>query len=519
MRRAFALALLAATSLTCPAAAQTTPEAPPAAVVVAPASAEAFAAARDRVIATMEAITQVEGTSPALAVVMVRRGEAPVVWVHGPLDATANPMVAANADTPFYIASQTKAFVGLMALRLHARGVFSLDQSLADVWPDLTLPEGADPHAITFRQLLSHQGVVENETLEYRTAYTDAVPSRDYPAILAAYSSARAPGFDYANLGYLIYGAALETRTGRDWRDWLDAEVLRPAGLTHTGARASLFRASELPLYHQWLGGSDWSTYPTKDDDVMHAAGGLVISPNDMARWLQVQLEEAPSVASADILAQSHTQQIAADIRGDVLPCQGYAIGWNICRLGAVDVRLHGGAYTAVRSSMAVSPELGVGFAFFSNSDSLTGALSQFTAQIFFETIQNPSWGGQSPEALQTQLGARLPRLVENRRNEVAERRAEAQWEGWAWRPTRAQLRSYVGRYHSDRLGNLRIVMRDGVLHAELGALQTPLEPAKADLFGFSSGPLDPPAPVRFERTGRRAVAVTWNDERFTRVR
>lgn len=512
-----AIALLAATCFT-PAVAQTAPS-PAAAASIAPVSAEAFAAARARLIATMEAVTQVEGASPALAIVMVRRGEAPVIWVHGPLDATAATPVSANGDTPFYIASQTKAFMGLLALKLHERGVFSLDQTLTDIWPDLTLPEGADPNAITFRQLLSQQGRINNETLEFRTAYTDRVPVRDYGRILATHSAAREPGFQYANLGYLVYAAALELRTGRDWRDLLDDEIFRPAGMTRSGARVSRYPRAEMPVYHQWMGGAEWSTYPGKTDEIMQAAGGLVASPNDMARWLALQLGDRPDIAPANILAQSHTQQVTAQIQGDVLPCQGYAVGWNICHIGAADIRIHGGSYTAVRSSMAVSPELGVAFAFLSNSDSLTGAMSQLTTQIFFETVQDPNYAGMTPEALQTQLRTRLPRLVENRRNGVATRRAEAQWEGWAWTPPRRDLNAYVGRYRNDRLGEFRVVLRNGQLFGELGATQAPLEPARADLFGFSSGPLDPPAPVAFERSGRRPTAVTWDGNRFERVR
>lgn len=518
MHRAFALALVAATCFT-PAAAQTAPVSPPVATAIAPVSAEAFAAARARMIATMEAITEVEGASPALAIVMVRRGEAPVIWVHGPLDANATTPVSANGDTPFYIASQTKAFMGLLALKLHERGVFSLDQTLSDIWPDLTFPEGADPRTITFRQLLSHQGNFENETLEFRTAYTDRVPVNEYSRILSTYSTAREPGFQYANLGYLVYAAALELRTGRDWRDLLDDEIFRPAGMTRSGARVSRYPRAEMPVYHQWMGGAEWATYPGKTDEIMQAAGGLVASPNDMARWLALQLGERPDIAPANILAQSHARQIAAQIQGDVLPCQGYAVGWNICRIGSADIRIHGGSYTAVRSSMAVSPELGVAFAFMSNSDSLTGALSQFTTQIFFETVQDSNYGGVTPEIIQSQLRARLPRLVENRRNAVAQRRAEAQWEGWTWAPATRELNAYVGRYRNDRLGDFRVVLRDGRLFGELGATQAPLEPARVNLFGFSDGPLDPPAPVAFERSGRRPTAVTWDNNRFERVR
>lgn len=514
MYRTFALALLSASLLGTPAVAQTaTAEAP---ATVAPVSAERFAAATQRILATMEQITRVQGASPALAVVMVRRGQEPVIWVHGPLS-TANPVLA-NRDTPFYIASQTKAFVGLMALKLHDRGVFSLDQTLADVWPDVTFPEGIDPHAITFRQLLSHQGPFENETIEWRAAYTDLVPSREYGRLLGAYSTPRAPGFLYANIGYNVYTAALELRTGHDWRYWLEAEVLRPTGMSRSGPRISRFPRAELPTYHQWIGGDEWRLFAGKTDNIMQSAGGLVASPNDMARWLQLQLGERPDVVSPETLAQSHTLQIAAEIGGDAIDCQGYAIGWNICRVGAVDIRAHGGGYTAVRSVMAISSELGVGYAFLSNSDSLTGALSQLTAEVFFQAVQDPEWG-PPPEEFHAQLSARLPRMVENRHNTVAERRADAQWEGWIWHPTNADLRRYTGRYRSARLGEFRVTIRNGQLRAALGAMNAPLEPAKRDLFGFAEGPLDPPAPFAFERSGNHITALSWDDERFERVR
>ncbi len=515
MYRTFALALLAASLLATPAVAQiTTAEAP---ATVAPVSAERFATATQRILATMEQITRVQGASPALAVVMVRRGQEPVIWVHGPLS-TANPSILANGDTPFYIASQTKAFVGLMALKLHDRGVFSLDQTLADVWPDVTFPEGIDPRAITFRQLLSHQGAFQNETIEWRVAYADLVPSREYGHLLGAYSAPRAPGFEYANLGYNVYTAALELRTGHDWRYWLEAEVLRPTGMNRSGPRVSRFPRAELPTYHQWMGGNEWRLFAGKTDYIMQSAGGLVASPNDMARWLQLQLGERPDVVSPELLAQSQSLQIAADIQGEPLDCQGYAIGWNVCRVGAVDIRAHGGGYTAVRSVMAVSPELGVGYAFLSNSDSLTGALSQLTTELFFQVVQDPEYG-PTPEEYYNQLSARLPRLVEGRRNDVAERRTEAQWEGWAWRPANAELRGYTGRYRSARLGEFRVTLRNGQLYAALGAMNAQLEPAKRDLFGFAEGPLDPPAPFAFERSGNHITALSWDDERFERVR
>lgn len=512
--RPFLTLLLAATTLTAPVSvlAQT---AAPAAVAPAPVTEADFRRAAETVLGLARAAEAQPGAAPALSIVMVRRGQPPVIWTHGRL--SADPASApATDDTPFYIASQTKAFVALMAIKLDAEGVFDLDQTLTDVWPGLTLPEGADAKTISFRQLLSHQGPFENAALSFRTAYSDRVPSADYERLMETGSEARPAGFQYSNLGYLVYGAALELKTGRDWRDWLDQALFQPAGMTRSGARTSRFDG--VPSYHRWMGDRGWDVFPGKPDDLMQAAGGLVVSPRDMARWLEIQLGGANAAVRPEWVSQAHVPQVAAQIQGDVLPCQGYALGWNVCRIGGVDVRLHGGSYTGMRSGMGVSPELGVAFAIFSTSDSLTGGLSQTLIQAFFETVQNTGFAIPAPEAFGAQYATRLAGFGQRRMAQVDQRRADPQWAGWTWRPTGADRAAYAGRYRHPTLGDFVITSRGEAVHARLGVVERALEPAAPDLFALTDGLADPPTPFRFERADGRVTALVWDDERFERA-
>lgn len=507
--------LTAALVLALPAPARA--EAPSATVAprTAPADEAAFRRAADAVLGLAQAAAEQPGASPALSVVLVQHGRPPLIWTHGRLSADPSSP-AATGDTPFYIASQTKAFVGLLAVKLDAGGVFDLDQTMADVWPEVTLPAGADPSAITFRDLLSHQGPVENEALSFRTAYSDRVPAADYARLLSTGSEARAPGFDYSNLGYLLYGAALELKTGRDWRDWLDLAVLQPAGMARSGARPSRFDG--VPAYHRWMGQRGWDTFAGKPDDLMHAAGGLVVSPNDMARWLSIQLGEANAAVRPEWVREAQTRRVAADIEGDVIACQGYALGWNICRLGAVDIRAHGGSYTGMRSAMAVSPELGVAIAVFSTSDSLTGGLGQTLVQTFFETVQDPSRESPSAGDFGARYASRLAAFAERRMAQVDERRAGDAWGGWSWRPTAAERAAYAGVYRHPTLGDY-VVSSDGdSMRARLGVVERTLEPAAPDLFAIADGLADPPDPFRFERKDGRVATLVWQDERFERL-
>lgn len=512
MRRPLLTILLAAAV---PAVCMAAPLARAQTSAVAPAAEADFRRAAGAVLGLARAAADQPGASPALAVVMVRRGQPPVIWTHGRLSAEPGA-AAADADTPFYVASQTKAFMGLLAVKLDAEGIFDLDRTIADVWPDVSLPEGADPAAITFRQLLSHQAAFENDTLTFRTAYTDRIPAADYGRLLSTASEPRDPGFRYSNLGYIVYAAALELETGRDWRDWLDHALFRPLGMTRSGARTSRFDG--LPSYHRWMGQRGWDVFPGKPDDLMQAAGGLVVSPNDMARWLAVQLGDANPAVRPEWVALAQRQQVAADIQGDVIPCQGYALGWNLCRIGAIDVRAHGGSYTGVRSGMAVSPELGVAIAVFSNSDSLTGGLSQTLIQTFFERVQDSALEAPAPEAFGADYGRRLAEFAARRMTRVDQRRAEATWDGWRWRPAAVDLAPYAGRYRHRFLGDLVIAVGDGTVVSRLGMAERPLEPAAPDLFGLSDGLADPPSPVRFLRDGDRIAAVEWDGLRFERL-
>ena len=246
--------------------------------------------------------------------------------------AAADRDAPADARTRFYIASQTKSFMGLLAATLDARGTFPLSTTLADVWPDLRLPMPADPRRISMADLLSHQEGLSTDTLNVITAHMRDVPASEYPRLLASEVTPRAAGFRYANLGDLIYGAALEASTGKGWRDWLDSIVLRPLDLGGISSRASTVPATQLAWNHQW-DGTRWRVLPPKPDALMHAAGGLVASPAAMARWMQVNLGMGDAHDALPVAAWLRSQQPVAQskLADGEIDCNGYSLGWYTC--------------------------------------------------------------------------------------------------------------------------------------------------------------------------------------------
>lgn len=459
---------------------------------------------------------------PGYAVVVVDRKHHLLDYVRGQRNAASGAPL--TLDTPIYIASQTKSYMGLLAQILDRRGVLRLDSALAAHWPDLRLPDGVDPKAWTLADLLNHRVPIEAEAIVVLEAYIGAPSDVDYPALLAATASPRDAGFQYDNLGYNIYAAILFQQTGKRWQDWLHDEVFAPLKLSRTSARTSDFRKDELAMSHSWLGASEgWEIVPPKSDAIMQSAGGVVSSPNDVARWLQLQLGgKAPKAFDRALLTRAQRKRADVDPQARnayELPCDGYAFGWNLCDFNSHRLYIHGGGYTGARTMMAFAPELGVGIGVFSNSDNMTGWFTSRTVVQFFQYLTDHPEADAWAKIRTEQYPKRVAEYLAGRHQALADARAEAQWEGWSWKPPATALADYAGSYRPAVLPvAAQLTLKEGALVLQIGTLQRRLEPATEDVFGATWWRLDVPQPVRFERDAAGKVcAFTFDGQSFRR--
>ena len=491
--------------------------------LAAPAGAQTPEAAAERLDAFLDAFG---GIDPGYAVVVVTADEVLMNRADGVSRvSTGAPL---TTDTPLYIASQTKAYMGLLAARLDAEGVLQLDSAITDYWPDLTLPDGLDASAYTLRDLLTHEVPIENGLItEIEAYYTDLAPTH-YPPLIAGFSTRREDGFQYDNLGYNIYAAILESATGRSWRDWLEEGVLDPLGLETTSARTSDYSADSLAWNHSWMGEDEggWFEVPPKADGMMQSAGGMMTSTSDMAVWLQTMLRgsgPAGSGLTSDILAEALAPDAETGMEDGrnayELPCSHYALGWNVCDFEGHALYIHGGGYTGARSMMAFSPDLGVGVAAFANSDNMTGWLTSRTVVMYLQFLTEHEDAEQWAEARPRLYPDRIQRLLDWRRGSRAEARADAAWGGWAWTPGAGELAAYEGEYVTDLpVGVLRIERAGEGLVLRLAEAERRLEPAIADVFGVTQTPLDEPDRLEFQRDADGMITgFDWDGVAFRR--
>lgn len=497
----FALCLLVSTwAMHAPAAPQGSP------VEVDPALTASF---RD----ALDAVMRVPGGTPAMAAVVVQGDAAPWIDVRGV--SRADHHAAADADTRFYIASQTKSFMGLLGAVLDARGVFPLSWTLAEIWPDLVLPAPADPRRITMADLLSHQEGLRTDTLNFITAHVRDVPAAEYPALLATEVKSRDPGFRYANIGDLIYGAALEAATGRNWRDWLDAEVLHPLELDGVSAHMSTIPSARLAWNHQW-DGVHWRSLRPKPDALMHAAGGLVATPATLARWMQANLGIGDARGDLPASAWERSQRPLAQARladGEI-DCNGYSLGWYRCWYRGQQALMHPGSYDGTVSVTVLVPSAHAGLSLVANSDSAMEGLQLAMMKAFIGLATGLPGESERLRKAMAEWPANVEAKAAKRRAAIERDRADPQWGGWHWRPDAAALRACSGNFTNALYGVLRVERRGQELVARVGELELRLAPAQPGLFAASTAALEPPEPLRCD-----AGRLVWRGQAFLRKR
>ena len=135
-----------------------------------------------------------------------------------------------DGDTPFYLASLSKAFLAAALLRLEERGLLDLETSMAKVLP--RVPK--DKASITLLHLLTHRSGLARLSL----AETRRAGDRD-GYLRAAFASPTQfePGSEsrYSNTGYSVLAAVLEHVTGKPLAQVLREEVFDVAGMPSTG--------------------------------------------------------------------------------------------------------------------------------------------------------------------------------------------------------------------------------------------------------------------------------------------
>lgn len=428
----------------------------------------AFGAAMDAFAS--RAMQRVEA-APGLAVAVVDRDGLVHAAGFGVADVATG--AAVTTETRFYIASATKSFTALSLAAMARRGEVDLDAPLADWAPPSGVP--ADIAArITLTDLLSHRSGVDNDPIAFRVAYS----GHWSPEVLWRLTAETRPRatpygqFVYANAGYNLATVLSERRWGRDWHERVEDEVLTPLGMTATTARIDEARATGAVVAAGHFGrmpGQPERSPLQKTDATMQSAGGLISTANDMALWLEAQINDGRvggrQVFPAGLVASTHASRVGQEATFGPYVRTGYGLGWQVGRYGDDVLIHHFGNFSGSRAHVSFMPERRLGVAVMVNEDAFAGDLADVVANYAYD------WFAGLPD-IEAVYDARLDALTverDRRRTGIA-----GAVQARAKRPRTLSLpnAAYVGDYVNPAYGSLAIREAGERLSVAIGVQQ-----------------------------------------------
>ena len=217
-------------------------------------------------------------------------------------------------DTVFRIASMSKNFSALAALRLRDEGRLAFDAPAERYIPELAklAYPTTDSPKITVRDLLSHgAGFVTDDPWGDRQL---DMSEKDFSEFLASgIPFSRTPGvaFEYSNLGYALVGRLVSNVARRNYAEYIGENFFKPLGMTATTYDIAKIPSTRRAIGYRWEKDA-WLEEPALGPGAFGAMGGLATSANDYARYLAWILSAWPPRNGDDspILRRSSVREI-----------------------------------------------------------------------------------------------------------------------------------------------------------------------------------------------------------------
>ncbi|MDB5120062.1 MAG: hypothetical protein JWN56_1280 [Sphingobacteriales bacterium] len=291
-----------------------------------------------------------------------------------------------TGNTPFAIASLSKAFTALAVLQLADSGKLNLDSDIGYYLPSFPLKTTK----ITVRQLLNQTSGLSDKVfpeMEFK------IQPYDLEASIQRLSNVRLtnkPGdkFNYHNTNYQILAKLVEVISAEEFSNYLHKHVLMPLQMNHTFSYAhtkDFYAGKDLSEGHAFVLG-----YPLRIKELdwfVEGSAGMVSSVNDMAQWLMVNLNNG-NYNGNQLLSRTgiNAMRTPPDHRSS------YGMGWITDRSGNLN---HSGILWTYQSEQLLMTKQGYGIVILFN-----GGLNAFQDYNSFVRGISTILNNQTPESL-----------------------------------------------------------------------------------------------------------------------
>lgn len=285
------------------------------------------------------------------------------------------PGVTANEDTRYQIASVTKMVTAMLAFRLIEQGRLSLDDTLADLHPEM--PSAGQ---ITLRQMLAHTSGLGNFAIKDGAVWiVDPLAPSAILAEIQRQGVAFAPGerVAYSNSAYYLLRTILEQTYGREYHEIVEQEIARPLHLEHFASvkanHANTFRS------YAFANGA-WGEIKDVDYTNVVGVGDIASTTRDLNRLI-VALFNGEIVRKETLALMTP------------VPGKGWGMGLAEFPYGERVFLGHAGDVIGAHSRVIYNPQDGTAIAYSTNGE-------RIPTNAFLETVVGIVYGGwfQRPE-------------------------------------------------------------------------------------------------------------------------
>ncbi|MCX6627345.1 MAG: serine hydrolase, partial [Candidatus Solibacter sp.] len=375
-----------------------------------------------------------------------------------------------TAQSLFRIASNTKAFTAAALAMLVDEGKIRWDDAVVQHLPAFQLYDPYVTREMTIRDLLTHRsglGLGAGDLMFFPPGDLGREEIIKRLRFIKPATSFRS-AYAYDNLLYIVAGQLIPAVTGKSWDSFVRARIFIPLGMTNTFTSvAALTQGKDVATPHNTLSGK-LEALPQEDHDSSAPAGAIITCVEDLAKWMNVQLNAGTvgntrlfSAAQAREMWSAQTilpiDELSQDAPAAFAATQpnfrAYGLGWDLRDYRGKRLVGHTGMLSGYVSRTALIPELKLGIVILTNQE-VTAAHAAITNTVIdrYLGVPDADW-----------VAAYAARLKKQRSESQEAVKKAAGQRNPNTRPA-LPLAGYAGRYRDAWYGDMRIEERSGKL-------------------------------------------------------
>ena len=290
---------------------------------------------------------------------------------------TAGRPEPVDEHTLFALASDTKAFTGILLAMLADSGRVRWDDRATAYLPDLQLFDPYVTHELTVRDLLTHRAGLARADLLWTGGYGYDTQEMLHHLRYLHPSWSMRTHYGYNNLMYGAAGEVVARASGMSWSDMLRKRIFQPLGMTCSNTSVTqLPGLSDVASPHAIVD-NQLRVVPYTNIDAIPAAGAINSCVADMVQWLRFQLDSGrvngTRLVSARNFRETHTPQLALRIDSayrvlnPATHLRSYAFGWTVADYHGREMLSHAGNLSGMAAMIGLLPEERIGVVVLSN--------------------------------------------------------------------------------------------------------------------------------------------------------